>query len=536
MKIFTLSAIAAALLFSSSHSLKAQAPDLGSAADFVIFTSVGAVTNSGISQLTGNVGTNDGSSTFFGNVNGQMHDADLVSAQCATDLLIAYNTLDTTTADYFPASLLGNGQVLTAGVYSIAADATLNLDLTFDAEGNADAVFIIQIGGPLSTNANSSIHLINGALACNVFWKVEGLVSMASGTYMRGTVIANNAAINMNSNDSLEGRVLSTNGAISIDGVFAYTPIGCGSPNLTGPEFPELGTTACFVVFSSDGPVTNSGTTLLTGDVGTNVGVTSGYLATNVSGNIHTIPDVETAECAVDLFALYTELNTLPSDIELLYPAQFGNNLELTPHTYLMNGATTFTDTLYLNARGNPDAVFIIQINGALSTSTYAKVILTQGAQAKNVFWKVDGAVSINNNSVFNGTIVCNNGSVDITSDVQLNGSAFTTSGSVTTSAIIAEMTTECNPTGIFESVETTSKAAVYPNPFKASINVSLFNENAVKSMEIKLFNALGEAIFSHQLDQITTTLDVSQLLPGVYFYHINSNGLPIQSGQLIAN
>ncbi|MCK9401571.1 MAG: hypothetical protein M0Q51_16470, partial [Bacteroidales bacterium] len=66
----------------------AQAPPLGTAAEFVLFSSVGAVSNTGISQLTGNVGTNSGSSTGFGNVNGVMHDNDGASAQCAADLLI----------------------------------------------------------------------------------------------------------------------------------------------------------------------------------------------------------------------------------------------------------------------------------------------------------------------------------------------------------------------------------------------------------------------------------------------------------------
>src|SRR4051812_9262417 len=103
----------------------AQAPALGTAASFVLFSSHGAVTNTGITHLTGNVGTNSGSSTGFGNVNGSMHDGDAASAQCAADLLIAYNQLNAATATHFPAPLLGNGQTLTAGVYSIGSASTL---------------------------------------------------------------------------------------------------------------------------------------------------------------------------------------------------------------------------------------------------------------------------------------------------------------------------------------------------------------------------------------------------------------------------
>ncbi len=416
----------------------AQAPDLGTAAKFVLFSSVGAVGNTGISHLTGNVGTNSGSSTGFGNVNGQMHDNDGESAKASTDLLTAYNQLNSTVPTFFPAPLLGNGDTLNAGVYSISGDATLNLNLTLNGLGDSNAVFIFQIQGTFSSGANAKIILINGAQACKVFWKVEGAVSLAAATTMRGTIIANNAAIGISTGDTLEGRALSIAGAVNVNGVLAYIPTGCGSPLLTGPAAPDLASAANFALFSGNGAVTNSGATFVKGDVGTNVGLTTGFDPLKVNGTIHPIPDDSTAACAADLLTVYNYLNTLPYDIELLYPAQFGNNLVLTPHTYLMNAATTFTDTLYLNAQGNVNAVFVIQINGALSTSTYSKVILINGAQAKNVFWKVDGAVGINDYSVFKGTIVANNGAISLNTGDSLDGRALTTNGAFSTAAINA--------------------------------------------------------------------------------------------------
>ena len=76
MKKHLLYALLAGALFSIPALNFAQVPNLGTAADFVLFTTTGAVSNTGISQLTGNVGTNDGSSTGFGHVNGGMHDND----------------------------------------------------------------------------------------------------------------------------------------------------------------------------------------------------------------------------------------------------------------------------------------------------------------------------------------------------------------------------------------------------------------------------------------------------------------------------
>ncbi len=447
MKSKLLFIISTLALFTFPNVNFGQVINLGTAADFVLFSTVGAVSNTGITHLTGNVGTNNGSSTGFGNVDGGMHDNDLVSGQCAADLLIAYNQLNATIPTFFPAPLLGNGQTLIPGVYEISGATTMNLDLTLDAQGNPNAVFIIRILGPLSTNANSKVKLINNALACNVYWQVEGLVSMASGTTMRGTVIANNAAISMNTGDTLEGRVLSTAGAVTVDGILAYTPIGCGSPVLTGPLEPNLVSVECYALFSSSGPVTNSGTTYVTGDVGTNSGLTTGFNPLFVAGMIHPIPDGSTAAASTDLLNAYNYLNLLPSDIELLYPAQFGGNLVLTPHKYIMNGAVTFTDTVYLNAQGNANAVFVIHTFGAFSTSTYSKVILINGTQVENVYWVVDGALDINDYSDFKGTIICNNGAMDLNTGVTLEGRALTTTGALNTTAITVTMPIGCGTT-----------------------------------------------------------------------------------------
>jgi hypothetical protein len=244
MKTRLLSVLIAFLLFTIPILNFAQAPPLGVAADFVLFSSIGATGITGISQVTGNVGSNNGAITISGNINGNVHNADGVSAQCVIDLLNAYNLLDATIADYTIASPIGNGAILTAGTYLFPGVSSTLTDTLF-LDGNANDVFIFKVDGTLSTDPNSKVILINGALACNVYWKVEGLVSMASGTTMRGTIIANNAAINMSTGDTLEGRALSTNGAVNVDGVLAYTPIGCNSPVLTGPTAPTLASTAC---------------------------------------------------------------------------------------------------------------------------------------------------------------------------------------------------------------------------------------------------------------------------------------------------
>jgi hypothetical protein len=525
-------------LFCFTNPFFGQAPALGTAANYVLFSTDGAVSNSGISQLTGNVGTNNGSSTNFGNVNGQMHDADGSSAQCAADVLIAYNQLNSTIPTFFPAPLLGNGQTLVPGVYEITGASTLNLNLNLDAQGDPNAVFIFQIQGSFSTNADAKVNLLNEALACNVFWKVEGLVSMASGTTMRGTIIANNSAVEMSVGDTLEGRALTTAGAITIDGVFAYTPIGCGSPTLTGPIAPELGASACFAIFSSDGPVMNAGITNVTGDVGTNVGLTTGFDNLLVIGEIHPIPDIATSEASADLLIAYNYINVLPYDIELLYPAQFGNDLVLTPHTYIMNGAVTFTDSLYLNALGDPNAIFVIQVNGALSTSTYSKVLLINGTQAKNVYWKIDGAVEINDYSVFNGTIICNNGAIKLMSGMSINGRVLSTSGAVSTnaiSAIVDVIPTYCSSLNIQTLTHEDQSFTVYPNPFSSLLSVNINDNSQFNNYSFKLFNLLGQEVLKSNINKQQNTIETTSLSKGIYYFEVSADNKIIQTGKLIS-
>ena len=536
-KLFSL-LTAITLLLITTFSV-AQAPNLGTAANFVLFSTNGAVSNTGFSHLTGNVGTNNGSSTAFGNVNGGMHDQDGTSAQCSADLLIAYNQLNAAIPTFFPSNLLGNGTILTAGIYSIPSATTLNLDLILDAQNNHSSVFIFQIGGAFSTNAGSKIKLVNGALACNVFWKVEGLVDMAAGTTMRGTVIANNFAIILNVGDTLEGRALSTTGAVTVHGVMAYMPIGCGSPELTGPVAPNLGAAACFAIFSSAGAVSNTGITNITGDIGTNVGATTGFDPLLVTGTIYPIPNGSTAQCAADLLLAYNYINTLPYDIELRYPAQFGNDLVLTPHTYLMNAAATLTDTVTLNAQGNPDAVFVIQINGALSTSVYSKVKLINGAQAKNVYWKVEGAVSINNYSVFCGTIICNNGALGaFNTGVTLNGRALTTTGALTTAAIQAiasTLPTDCLTVGINELQLTNDVITIYPNPFTQFTMVVLNDAFQINNAELRIYDVVGKEVLLKNISQQTTSIDLGTLASGIYFYKFVNNNKIIKTGKLVS-
>ncbi|MEO5998604.1 MAG: ice-binding family protein [Chitinophagaceae bacterium] len=441
MKHTLLHFLVAIYLFLFSNPNYAQAPDLGAVGDFVLFTTTGAVgNNSSNSIYTGNIGTNNGAITIDVNVNGVIHNADDVTTAAANDLLTAYNQLNTTlTTVTRPSGLLGGGEVLTTGVYAISELSTLNGILSLDGQEDPNAVFIFKIGAAFSTGTSAQVILTNGTQACNVFWKVEGVIDIGFNSTMKGTLIANNAAINLSSGVYLEGRALSTTGAVNSYGIAAAIPTGCGRAVLTGPTAPNLATAACYALFTGNGSVTGDNASVVTGDIGTNAGITTGFDPLKVNGMIHAGPDVSTNACNIDLATANTNLANLPVDIELLYPAKFGGGLELTPHTYLLDAATALTGTVILNAEGNGDAVFVIKINGAFSSAVNAQVQLINGAKSSNVFWRIVGAVSLGANTQFKGTIVCNGGEVNLSSGgIELDGRALTVTGAFSTIGVNA--------------------------------------------------------------------------------------------------
>ncbi len=435
----------AVILFLMPSEMYGQAPNLGTTANFVLFTGVGAITNGAtpiyLTHLTGNLGSNSGAATGFGNVDGVLHSGNATTATALADLTIANTMLDTTTPTFHPSSsTLGGGDTLVPGVYAYGGAGTLNGNLYLDAGGNPNAVFIFQFPGlnTFDPTANSKVILINGAQACNVFWKVGGAFgSIAAGTNVtfRGTIVCNRA-INLYSGDTLEGRALSTTGAITVSGtggVVAFTPIGCGSAVLTGPAFPTLGATKTYALFSSNGAVTNAGVSHILGDVGAMTAAPTGFGTAIMTGAIH-FADASATAASGDLSTLYNYLNALSYDIELLRPDLFGHNLVLTPHTYLLNAATDLTDTVILDAQGDVNAVFVFQIMGAFNALTGSKVKLINGTKAKNVFWKVTGATTVFTNSVFNGSIIGGGGAsaIQLNTLTNFNGSAMTTNGAVT--------------------------------------------------------------------------------------------------------
>lgn len=208
-----------AILFLSGLIATAGADILGTAQNFAVLAGSTA-TNTGPTTLTGDLGVWPGTAaTGFppGAVVGTVHLGDGVAQQAQADVTVAYNAL---AAMALNANLSGTnlgGLTLLPGVYRFDSSAFLNGTLTLDAMGDADAMFVFQIGSTLISATGAAVLLINGADGCNTYWQVGSSATLGTGTAFQGNILAE-ASITLATGATItDGRALARNGAVTMD-------------------------------------------------------------------------------------------------------------------------------------------------------------------------------------------------------------------------------------------------------------------------------------------------------------------------------
>ncbi len=180
------------------------------------------ITSTGATVITGDMGLSPGSSIGGfppGILNGTQHINDAIAGQAKLDLTTLYNDLAGRTSTDI-VTLSGNigGLTLTPGLYkSTSSLAVSSGDLTFDAKGNANAVFIIQIASTLTTTSGRQVILSGGALASNIFWQVGSSATFGTTSVFKGTVLVMQS-ITFNTGATLDGRGFARTGAITMAG------------------------------------------------------------------------------------------------------------------------------------------------------------------------------------------------------------------------------------------------------------------------------------------------------------------------------
>ena len=192
---------------------------LGSAAGFAVLAG-STVTNTGGTTVTGDLGVSPGTAvTGFppGTVVGTIYTTDPTAAGAVANLTIAYN--DAAGRTLCPVTVAGNlgGLTLTPGLYKSTSGLEISSgDLTLDAQGNANAVFIFQMASTLDTAAGLHVILAGGAKASNVFWQVGTSATLGTNSTFVGTIMADQS-ISLNTGATLNGRALARIGAVTLD-------------------------------------------------------------------------------------------------------------------------------------------------------------------------------------------------------------------------------------------------------------------------------------------------------------------------------
>jgi len=236
---------------------------LGTAAAFAVLAGTPAITNTGPTTITGDVGIHPAVAvTGFppGVVTGTIHAADAVALQAKSDLVVAYDdAAGRTPATAVAGGTLG-GLTLVGGVYT-AGGLTLALTgtLTLDGQNDPNSVWIFQATSDLVTASSSVVTFINGGQPCNVFWQVTSSATLGSGSTFAGTILAL-TSITMASGVSMTGRALARNGDVtlisdSITRSVCAAPAATASPTVS----PAVSPTVVATVPPTDTPATSSG-------------------------------------------------------------------------------------------------------------------------------------------------------------------------------------------------------------------------------------------------------------------------------------
>ncbi len=216
----------------AGNALAATAPDLGNAASFGALDATAMTNAGGNTVVNGNIGsstsidagvTNGSSGSKYG-----AGSPELANAQAS--LLTAYGTAAAATPDH-PTITGANlaGQVLTAGVYNSTSSILISgpTALTLDGNGDPNAVFIFQATSSLTVTPTSSVSLVNGAQACNVFWQIGSSAFLQnSGGVFVGTIMAL-TQITLTDNITVNGRVLARNADVTFIHDTVNTPSLC---------------------------------------------------------------------------------------------------------------------------------------------------------------------------------------------------------------------------------------------------------------------------------------------------------------------
>jgi subtilisin family serine protease len=210
-----------------------------------------------------------------------------------------------------------------------------------------------------------------------------------------------------------------------------------GTSRVPAPAAPPLGSAESFAVLGAS-TVTNTGSSVITGDLGVSPGsAVTGFPPGLIgSGTIHSADAFTLAAQN----AVATAYNTLVG--QACTQDMTGRDLggqTLTAGVYCFSSSAQLTGTLTLNAQGDANAVFVFKMGSTITTASASSVVLVNGGYPGNVFWQVGSSATLGTTTSFAGNIMALT-SITLTTGVRVTGRALARNGAVTmdTNAVTA--------------------------------------------------------------------------------------------------
>jgi type VI secretion system secreted protein VgrG len=225
---------------------------------------------------------------------------------------------------------------------------------------------------------------------------------------------------------------------------------------------PGLGTASSFVVLGGSA-VTNTGPSVLTGDLGVWPGTSvTGYPPLVLNGALHQT-DAVAKQGQADLTTAYNSAAGQPVTQDLT--GQNLGNRTLTPGVYHFSSSAQLTGPLTLDGQGATHAIFIFQIGSTLTTASAASVNLVNGASECDVWWQIGSSATLGTSTTFRGNLMA---LTSITLNTGANipgGRALARNGAVTLDTNVISLPTGCGSSSSGDSSGTPSSSPSSGSP-----------------------------------------------------------------------
>jgi len=235
-----------------------------------------------------------------------------------------------------------------------------------------------------------------------------------------------------------------TNQNATISGPLSNNAIITAATPSISPVAVDLKTAARFGILSGVAITSTGYSTIDNFDVGIYPGVRSQVVgfppAVILNGAVYASDDVSNPatlayliQAKQDLIDAYTFAEAAISPTPVIIAGDQGGRI-LTPGIYKSTSTVLIeSGNLTLDAQGDSAAVWIFQVGSALTTvgGSGGNVVLTGGAQAKNVFWQITSSATLGANTAFNGNLLALT-SITLNTGARITGRVLARNAAVT--------------------------------------------------------------------------------------------------------